>query len=63
MQRAELEPGPATPSGPAPGPAAEPLGVVENMLQQDFRPPTPNHCWAGDITFIRTTAGWRYLAV
>ncbi|EAQ69087.1 integrase core domain protein [Synechococcus sp. RS9909] len=20
-------------------------------------------CWAGDITYIRTTAGWRYLAV
>jgi transposase InsO family protein len=32
-------------------------------LQQDFQPPAPNRCWAGDITYIRTTAGWRYLAV
>jgi len=23
----------------------------------------PYHCWAGDITYTRTTAGWRYLAV
>lgn len=38
-------------------------GVVENLLQQDFQPPSPNRCWAGDITYIRTTAGWRYLAV
>ena len=38
-------------------------GAVENLLQQDFTPPAPNRCWAGDITYIRTTAGWRYLAV
>ena len=38
-------------------------GVAENLLQQDFQPPAPNRCWAGDITYIRTTAGWRYLAV
>ena len=38
-------------------------GVAENLLQQDFRPQAPNRCWAGDITYIRTTAGWRYLAV
>jgi putative transposase len=38
-------------------------GVAENLLQQDFTPPAPNRCWAGDITYIRTTAGWRYLAV
>jgi transposase InsO family protein len=24
---------------------------------------TPNRCWADDITTIRTTAGWRHLAV
>ena len=23
----------------------------------------PNRCWAGDITYIRTSNGWRYLAV
>jgi transposase InsO family protein len=38
-------------------------GVAENLLQQDFSPLAPNRCWAGDITYIRTTAGWRYLAV
>jgi transposase InsO family protein len=38
-------------------------GVAENLLLQDFTPPAPNRCWAGDITYIRTTAGWRYLAV
>lgn len=38
-------------------------GVAENLLQQDFSPLASNHCWAGDITYIRTTAGWRYLAV
>jgi putative transposase len=26
-------------------------------------PSEPNRCWAGDITYIRTTEGWRYLAV
>ena len=39
------------------------VGVAENLLQQEFRPPAPNRCWAGDITYIRTTSGWRYLAV
>lgn len=38
-------------------------GVAENLLQQKFSPAAPNRCWAGDITYIRTTAGWRYLAV
>jgi transposase InsO family protein len=38
-------------------------GVVENLLQQNFQPPAPNRCWAGDITYIRTNTGWRYLAV
>jgi putative transposase len=37
--------------------------VAENLLQQEFSPAAPNRCWAGDITYIRTTAGWRYLAV
>jgi transposase InsO family protein len=39
------------------------VGVVENLLHQEFHPPAPNRCWAGDITYIRTTSGWRYLAV
>ena len=37
--------------------------MVENLLQQDFQPPTANRCWVGDITYIRATSGWRYLAV
>jgi len=37
--------------------------VANNLLQQEFKPPEPNRCWAGDITYIRTKAGWRYLAV
>jgi len=38
-------------------------GVVENLLQQEFSPAAPNRCWAGDITYIRTSNGCRYLAV
>jgi transposase InsO family protein len=37
--------------------------VVENLHQQYFQPPAANLRWVGDITFIRTSAGWRYLAV
>ncbi|MCP9916793.1 IS3 family transposase [Cyanobium sp. ATX 6F1] len=37
--------------------------MAENLLQQEFTPPEPNRCWAGDITYIRTSSGWRYLAV
>ncbi len=37
--------------------------MAENLLQQEFSPAAPNRCWAGDITYIRTRAGWRYLAV
>ncbi len=39
------------------------VGVVENLLQQEFQPPAPNRCWAGGITYIRSSSGWRYLAV
>jgi transposase InsO family protein len=38
-------------------------GVAENLLQREFSPAAPNRCWAGDITYIRTSSGWRYLAV
>ena len=37
--------------------------MVENLQQQYFQPPAANLRWVGDITFIRTSAGWRYLAV
>ncbi len=43
--------------------AGKPSGVAENLQQQEFNPAAPNRCWAGDITYIRTTACWRYLAV
>ena len=36
--------------------------MAENLLQQGFQPAAPICCWSGDITYIRTTAGWRYLA-
>jgi putative transposase len=48
---------------PCRNPGNRASGVVENLLQQEFSPAAPNRCWAGDITYIRTTAGWRYLAV
>lgn len=34
-----------------------------NRLQQIFTAPAPNRIWAGDLTTIRTRAGWLYLAV
>jgi transposase InsO family protein len=37
--------------------------VVENLLRQEFQPPAPNRCWAGGITYIRSSSGWRHLAV
>ena len=37
--------------------------VAQNVLDRQFNPSEPNRRWAGDITYIRTTEGWRYLAV
>jgi transposase InsO family protein len=48
---------------PCRNPGNRASGVAENLLQQESSPAAPNRCWAGDITYIRTTAGWRYLAV
>ena len=48
---------------PCQNPGNRAIGVAENLLQQEFSSAAPNRCWAGDITYIRTTAGWRYLAV
>ncbi len=39
------------------------LPVAPNLLQRDFSPEVPNQVWACDITYIRTTEGWLYLAV
>ena len=40
-------------------------GVVAapNILNRDFSPTSPNKSWAGDVTFLRTPAGFVYLAV
>jgi transposase InsO family protein len=35
----------------------------ENTLKQQFQVPEPNKVWAGDITYVKTTLGWVYLAV
>jgi transposase InsO family protein len=48
---------------PCRNPETRAIGVAENLLLQEFSPAAPNRCWAGDITYIRTSAGWRYLAV
>jgi len=34
-----------------------------NLLSGKPLPPAPDRAWAGDITFIPTSAGWLYLAV
>jgi transposase InsO family protein len=39
------------------------LPVAPNLLNQQFAVDTPDHTWAGDITFIPTGQGWLYLAV
>ena len=39
------------------------LPVAENLLQQNFTAPHPNHVWVADITYIATDEGWLYLAV
>ena len=37
--------------------------VAPNLLARQFQPIRPDLNWAGDITYIRTSDGWRYLAV
>ena len=39
------------------------LPVVENLLNREFSPATPNAGWAGDITYVAADEGWLYLAV
>jgi len=36
--------------------------ISPNLLDRNFTEEAPNHAWVGDITYIRTTAGWQYLA-
>jgi len=39
------------------------LPIVGNLLDCSFNPVAPNVAWAGDITYVRTSEGWLYLAV
>jgi transposase InsO family protein len=34
----------------------------ENIIDREFRVFAPNKVWCGDITYVKTTAGWVYLA-
>jgi putative transposase len=36
--------------------------VAPNLLKQDFNIKEPNKVWLSDITYIRTSEGWLYLA-
>lgn len=37
--------------------------AAPNLVQRQFRAPAPNRVWVGDMTFIRTRAGFLHLAV
>ncbi|CAK6698457.1 hypothetical protein IFHNHDMJ_02434 [Synechococcus sp. CBW1107] len=52
MQRAELKVRSRKAFRPCSRARSGAAGVVENLLLQDFLPPAPNRCWAGDITYI-----------
>ena len=37
--------------------------IADNIVARNFNPDAPNRVWAADITYVRTWAGWLYLAV
>jgi putative transposase len=39
------------------------LPIAENILARQFNPVAPNVAYVSDITYIRTGAGWLYLAI
>ena len=39
------------------------FNIAPNLVNRDFHPEAPNKLWAGDISYVKTWAGWSYLAV
>ena len=39
------------------------LPVASNILKRNFTAEKPNQRWVGDLTYLRTTEGWLFLAV
>jgi transposase InsO family protein len=39
------------------------LPIAPNVLARQFNPAAPNLAYVSDITYVRTGAGWLYLAV
>ncbi len=39
------------------------LPVAPNHLNRNFQPAEPDQAWVGDLTYIRTSEGWLYLAI
>lgn len=39
------------------------LPIAPNLVARDFNPSAMNQVWVADITYVRTWAGWLYLAV
>jgi transposase InsO family protein len=44
-------------------PSTHRVPVATNTLNRQFTVTQPNRVWAGDLTYVWTTEGWRYLAV
>lgn len=43
--------------------SAHTLQVASNLLNRNFKVPTANYAWVGDISYIPTAEGWLYLAI